>query len=67
MGNFLDLCVFPGRPGTHKMLLKREKHRKSYDFRAWRIDFTAVQSTTGEHGEKHLSYEVGGEEFGWKS
>ena len=46
------------RPGTHKMLLKREKHRKSYDFRAWRIDFTAVQSTS-EHGEKHLSYEVG--------
>ena len=42
------------------MLLKREKHRKSYDFRAWRIDFTAVQSTGGEHGEKHLSYEVGG-------
>eukprot|EP00438_Fugacium_kawagutii_P022524 Skav225097 [mRNA] locus=scaffold621:328757:336722:- [translate_table: standard] len=51
------------KPSTHRVVLKREKHRKSYDFRAWRIDFTTVQSLTGDHSVEQkptVTYEAPG-------
>ncbi|CAJ1440724.1 unnamed protein product [Effrenium voratum] len=46
----------PANKPKTEVRLKREKQRKVFDFRAWRVDFTAVRSS--DQTSKELSYEV---------
>ncbi|CAK9069226.1 Polynucleotide 5'-triphosphatase (mRNA 5'-triphosphatase) [Durusdinium trenchii] len=46
------------RPNTHTVKMKREKQRKSLDFKAWRIDFTTVRASGADPKDQQVSYEV---------
>lgn len=43
-------------PSSHQVSIKREKRRRTLDFKAWKVDFTRVRSEAD--GNTVLSYEV---------